>query len=85
LSLCLIKHHNTKSYGGVEIQLHAFLTSTPDEGQLHAPAISFRRKSPQSPFDRRLCGLQSRPVRGSEEKNLWLCRKSIPGRPAYSL
>jgi hypothetical protein len=25
--LCLIKHHPTKAYGGMEIYLHAFLTS----------------------------------------------------------
>jgi hypothetical protein len=27
LSLCLIKHHAMKTYGGVEVQLHTFLTS----------------------------------------------------------
>jgi hypothetical protein len=26
-SLCLIKHHATKMYGGVELQLQAFLIS----------------------------------------------------------
>jgi hypothetical protein len=26
-SLCLTKHHAMKTYGGVEVQLHAFLTS----------------------------------------------------------
>jgi len=27
LSLCLIKHHVMKTYWGVEVQLHAFLTT----------------------------------------------------------
>jgi hypothetical protein len=27
---CLIKHQPTKTYGGVELQLQAFLTSAPD-------------------------------------------------------
>jgi hypothetical protein len=26
LSLCLTKHHTMTTYGGVEVQLHAFLT-----------------------------------------------------------
>jgi hypothetical protein len=38
--LCLTKHHAMKTYWGVEVQLHAFLTSALEEvsGQLHAPA-----------------------------------------------
>jgi hypothetical protein len=27
LSLCLIKHHVIKAYAGLEVRLHAFLTS----------------------------------------------------------
>jgi hypothetical protein len=30
LFLCLIKHYVLKIYGRVEVQLHAFLTLTPD-------------------------------------------------------
>jgi hypothetical protein len=29
---CLITHHDTKTYGGVELQLHAFLISAVDRG-----------------------------------------------------
>jgi hypothetical protein len=39
LSLCLIKGHAMKTYGGVELQLHVVLTSTlHGSGQLHAAA-----------------------------------------------
>jgi hypothetical protein len=33
LSLCLTKCHSMKTYGGMEVQLHAFLTSAPDGGE----------------------------------------------------
>jgi len=32
-SLCLIKNHSTKIYGGVDVRLHAFLTSALDAGE----------------------------------------------------
>jgi hypothetical protein len=31
MSLCLTKHRATKTYGGVEVQIHALLTSALDE------------------------------------------------------
>jgi hypothetical protein len=34
LSLCLIKHHDTKTYGRLEVQLYVFLNRVPDEGQI---------------------------------------------------
>jgi hypothetical protein len=36
LLLCLTKHNAMKTYLGVELQRHAFLTSTPDGGDLSA-------------------------------------------------
>jgi hypothetical protein len=33
LSLRLINHHSMKTYGGVDISMYAFLTSTPDGGE----------------------------------------------------
>jgi len=31
-SLCLIKHHIRKIYGGIEVNVHAFITLVPDGG-----------------------------------------------------
>jgi hypothetical protein len=36
LSLYLIKHHPAKEYGGVEAELHIFLTWAPDPGERSA-------------------------------------------------
>jgi len=47
-----------KTYGGVEIQLHAFLTSALDEGECSVSRPS--PFTPRYPLDRRLCGPQSR-------------------------
>jgi hypothetical protein len=71
ISLCLIKHHAEKSYEGVEVKLHARLTS-----RLHAFMSSLSRSGSLSigqifwyPLDRRLIGPQT-PFRPSgEEKN----------------
>jgi hypothetical protein len=48
LSLCFIKHHAKKTYGGIQVQLHAFsaLALDGDECQVYAPAALFRRNSP---------------------------------------
>jgi hypothetical protein len=52
LSLSLTKHHAIKTYWGVEVYLHAFLTSALDEasGQLHAPAALPPGKEPLVPI-----------------------------------
>jgi hypothetical protein len=36
MSLCLTKHHAMKTYWGVEVQLHAYLTSALDGGEWSA-------------------------------------------------
>jgi hypothetical protein len=41
-SLCLTKHHAMKTYCGVKVQRHAFLTSVP-EGQVQA-TINYKKK-----------------------------------------
>jgi hypothetical protein len=34
---CLIKHHAVKTYGIMEVELHALLTSALEEDELYAP------------------------------------------------
>jgi hypothetical protein len=54
--MCLTKHHAVKTYCGVEIQLHAFLSRQQFEvsGQTHAPAALPGDKGPRYPLDRGL-------------------------------
>jgi len=58
LSLCLTKHHAMKMQWGVEVQLHAFLSSAIDGGEWSAsrPGRFTPRKSPWYPLDRWLGG-----------------------------
>jgi hypothetical protein len=51
LSLCLIKHHSIKTYGGVEVYLHAFLISALDGGEWsasHPGRYTNRERSPDT-------------------------------------
>jgi hypothetical protein len=64
--LCLIKHHAMRTCRGVEIQLHAFLTSALVRGEW--PALPPGR-SPRCPWDITLGGPQNRYGRDGEEKN----------------
>jgi hypothetical protein len=61
-----------KKYWGMEVYLHAFLTSALDGGQWSASRPSRftpREGAPRYPLDRRLGGPQSRSGHGGEEKN----------------
>lgn len=49
--VCLIKHHVAHTYGGVEVQLHALLTSAACGGELHA--------SPHSSVEEQFAQLKS--------------------------
>jgi hypothetical protein len=49
--LCLTKHHDMKTYGGVVMELRAILNSAMDgNGQFHPPAaLSSRKYTPVPP------------------------------------
>jgi hypothetical protein len=71
-SLCLIKHHSVKAYGGMKIQLHAFFSRHEVEvsGQLHAETyFSSRGKDSRHPLDRSLGEPQSQSGSCGEEKH----------------
>jgi hypothetical protein len=60
-----------KTYGGVDVVIHVFLTSAlVGCGQFHAPTALSPWKSTRYPSDRRLGGPQSRFGRRGEEKIL---------------
>jgi hypothetical protein len=70
-------HHAMKEYWGVELYLHAFLTSAlgGSEWSASRPSRFTPGKSPWYPSDRRLGGPQNRSGGGGEEKNL----QPLPG------
>jgi hypothetical protein len=72
LSLCLTKQNAMKTYWGVEVHLHAFLTLTLDGGERPASRpgrFTPRERAPWYPLDRRLGGPQSQSGHDVEEKN----------------
>jgi hypothetical protein len=60
-----------KTYGGVEVQLHAVLTSALDVVTFTDRPLYLRGKSPRYPLDRRLGEPQSRSECRGTEKNLF--------------
>jgi len=67
LSLCLIKYHAKKTYGGVEVWPHA-LISVLDGGVWSTP--SPRPLYPRYKLEKRQGGPQSQSGRGGEEKKI---------------
>jgi len=80
LFLCLINLNAMKTYGKMEIQLHASLTSSLDRG-----SIIPGEREPLYPLDRRLDGTQSWNRRGGEKKALCPCQESNTSRSICSL
>jgi hypothetical protein len=55
LPLCIAKHHTMKSYRGMEVHFHAFLTSAQDGGDwttLRPGGFTPRENDPRHPLDR---------------------------------
>jgi hypothetical protein len=77
LSLCLTKHYATKTYGGVDVYIHVFLTSA-----LVGDGPLYRRY----PLPSGLSGPLNRSERRGEEKNLAPNGTRIPTpRPSSSI
>jgi hypothetical protein len=65
VALCLTKHHAMKTYVGVDVLIHVFLTLALVGGVLR---FTTRPLYPRYPLDRRLGGPQNRSGRLGEEK-----------------
>jgi len=75
-----------KMYGGVEVQLHALLTSAlhgREQTASRPDRFIPRVRGPRYPLDRRLGQSQSRSERGGEEKKSR--QKLKPSRPSHIL
>jgi hypothetical protein len=75
LSLCLIRHQTMKVYWGVDVLLHAFLTSALDGGDWSASnprRFNPRERAPGTQWiGGWVCLPQSRSGRCGEEKSEW--------------
>jgi hypothetical protein len=72
LSLCLTNHHALKTYKGVEVWIHIFLTSTLHvvSGHVHTPGpLSPRKKLPAVIIGYEAAWTQSQPECDGEEKS----------------
>jgi hypothetical protein len=84
-----VKMYAMKTYGGVNVKIHIFLTLALAGGEWsasHPSRFTPRGKSPRYPLDRRLGGLQSRFGQRRDETNLTLPGLELRtlGRPARS-
>jgi hypothetical protein len=75
------------TYGGMEVSIHAFLTSALDEWSGSRPSHFIPGKERRYPLDKKVGEDHSRYQRGGEEINPFRAptSKSNPGRPARSL
>jgi hypothetical protein len=80
LSLYLIKHQIMNTYGGVEVNLHSFLTSacTVVRSQLHTPATFLRKKNLRCKLNRGLCSPKAGRDVMEKRKSLPLAGNEIP-------
>jgi hypothetical protein len=73
----------------VELQLYTVLISVLGKAcsQIHAPAALYSEKKGMIAYlwDERLGGLQSQPGKGAEEKNYFICRKSLQRKKPFEL
>jgi hypothetical protein len=72
-----------RTYGGVEVELEAFLTSALDGDEWSASRLgrfTLRKRAPSTHW----IGWVG-PGAGNEEENICPCRKSNPDRPVRSL
>jgi hypothetical protein len=82
--LYLTKHHAIKTYGEVELQLHAFLASVLDEGEWSATRTGRFTPGLRAPVTYLICGYHS--LDAVAKRNIPCpCRESNLGRPARSL
>jgi len=75
------------TYGGVEVEFHAFLTSVLEgvEQSNSSPGLFTPGEKARYSLDRRLGGPQSRSGRSDEEKSPCPCRETNPGRSDPSI
>jgi hypothetical protein len=90
MSPCVTKHRAMKTCEGVEVQLHAFITSELDGDDCYAlrcDRFTSWGKSHRYPLDRRLDGFHNWSGRdGLEKKSLpHPCRELNPGPPVHIL